>query len=131
MAMTETANFEDTPIGSAPKGWTITMTGRGHPQWTVEKDDTAPSQANVLKQSGKATYPLALKDGTTIKDGFIVVKFKAISGSEDRAAGLVWRAVDAICVRRRGAVVPEAGVPQRLGADPIGTAVRHRPGVRA
>ena len=25
----------------------------------------------------------------------IAVKFKAISGSEDRAAGLVWRAVDA------------------------------------
>ena len=93
--MTETANFEDTPIGSAPKGWTITMTGRGHPQWTVEKDDTAPSQTNVLKQSGKATYPLALKDGTAIKDGFIAVKFKAIAGSEDRAAGLVWRAVDA------------------------------------
>jgi len=94
MAMTETANFDDTPIGSAPKGWTITMTGRGHPQWTVEKDDTAPSRTNVLKQSGKATYPLALKDGTTIKDGFIAVKFKAIAGSEDRAAGLVWRAVD-------------------------------------
>ena len=87
--MTETANFDDAPIGSAPKGWTITMTGKGDPQWTVEKDDTAPSQANVLKQSGKATYPLALKDGTSIKNGFIAVKFKAISGSEDRAAGLV------------------------------------------
>ena len=93
--MAETANFDDAPIGSAPKGWTITMTGKGNPQWTVEKDDTAPSQANVLKQSGKATYPLALKDGTSIKNGFIAVKFKAISGSEDRAAGLVWRAVDA------------------------------------
>src|SRR5258708_22969024 len=93
--MAETANFDDAPIGSAPKGWTITMTGKGNPQWTVEKDDTAPSQANVLKQSGKATYPLALKDGTSIKNGFIAVKFKAISGSEDRAAGLVWRAIDA------------------------------------
>ena len=71
------------------------MTGKGDPRWTVEKDDTAPSQANVLKQSGKATYPLALKDGTSIKNGFIAVKFKAISGSEDRASGLVWRAVDA------------------------------------
>jgi hypothetical protein len=35
------------------------MTGKGDPQWTVEKDDTAPSQANVLKQSGNATYPLS------------------------------------------------------------------------
>jgi hypothetical protein len=95
MAMAETAGFDDTQIGFAPKGWTITMTGRGDPRWTVEKDDTAPSKTNVLKQSGKATYPLALKDGTSIKDGFIAVSFKAISGTEDRAAGLVWRAGDA------------------------------------
>ena len=93
--MTETVNFDDSPIGSAPKGWTITMTGRGEPQWTVEKDDTASSNANVLKQSGRATYPLVLKDGTNIKNGFVTAKFKAISGSEDRAAGLVWRARDA------------------------------------
>src|SRR5258705_3132772 len=93
--MAETANFDDAPIGSAPKGWTITMTGRGHPQWTVEKDDTAAASANVLKQSGKATFPLALKDGTKIKNGFVAVRFKALSGAEDRAAGLVWRAIDA------------------------------------
>jgi hypothetical protein len=42
----------------------------------------------VLKQSGKATYPLAFKDGTSIKDGFIEVEFRAITGLEDRAARL-------------------------------------------
>jgi len=61
----------------------------------VERDDTARSKQKVLKQSGEATYPLALKDGTSIKDGFVEAKFKAISGSEDRAGGLVWRARDA------------------------------------
>jgi hypothetical protein len=35
-----------------------------------------------------------LRDDTNIKDGFIEVRFKAIAGSEDRAAGLVWRARD-------------------------------------
>jgi Domain of Unknown Function (DUF1080) len=93
--MSEIANFDDVPLGTAPKGWTITMTGSGDPKWTVEKDDTAPSKSNVLKQSGRATFPLALKDGTKIKDGFIAVRFKAISGSQDRAAGLVWRARNA------------------------------------
>ncbi len=93
--MVETVNFDGDAVGAPPRGWTITMTGRGNPKWTVEKDDTAPSKSNVLKQSGKATYPLALKDGTSIKDGFVEVKFKALSGSEDRAAGLVWRAKDA------------------------------------
>ena len=94
IAMADTVTFEGS-IGTAPKGWTLTKTGRGDPKWTVENDDTAPSKGNVLKQSGKATYPLALKDGTNLKDGFIEVKFKAIAGSEDRAGGIVWRAKDA------------------------------------
>src|SRR5215469_5287446 len=91
----ESVNFDDDTIGAPPRGWTLTKTGRGSPKWTVERDDTAPSKGRVLKQSGNATYPLALKDGTTIKDGFVEGKFKAISGSEDRAAGIVWRARDA------------------------------------
>ncbi len=70
------------------------MTGRSDPKWTVEQDDTAPSKLNVVKQSGQA-YPLLLKDDINLQDGFIQVKFKAVAGSEDRAAGLVWRAKDA------------------------------------
>ena len=62
--MTETVRFNSEPIGSKPKGWTITMTGRSEPRWTIEKDDTAPSKFSVLKQSGTATFPLALEDGT-------------------------------------------------------------------
>jgi hypothetical protein len=88
-------SFESTRIGAAPEGWTATLTGSGNPKWTVESDATAPSRSNVVKQSGKATYPLLLKNDTSIKDGFIEVKFKAIGGSQDRAAGVVWRARDA------------------------------------
>ena len=93
--MTETINFNSDAIGTAPKGWTTTMTGRGKPNWTVEADTSAPSKGNVLKQSGTATFPLAIKDGTTLRDGFVEVGFKAVAGSEDRAAGLVWRVRDA------------------------------------
>ncbi len=91
----QSVDFDGDAVGAPPKGWTLTMTGRGTPKWTVERDDTAPSKGQVLKQSGTATYPLAFKDGTSIKDGFAEVEFKALSGSEDRAAGLVWRAKDA------------------------------------
>jgi hypothetical protein len=94
-AAAETINFDGNAIGAQPKGWTLTMTGKGTPKWTVEHDETAPSKGYVLKQSGKATYPLALKNGTNVKDGFVEVKFKAITGSEDRAGGVVWRAKDA------------------------------------
>lgn len=88
--------FNTDAAGATPAGWTIAKTGKGEPKWTVEADATAPaSQGKVLKQSGKATYPLALKTGSLVGDGFVQTKFKAISGSEDRAAGLIWRAKDA------------------------------------
>ena len=87
--------FETDAVGATPKGWTATKTGRGEPKWTIEQDQTAPSKLRIVKQSGQATYPLLLKDDTDIKDGFIEMKFKAVAGSEDRAAGLVWRARDA------------------------------------
>jgi hypothetical protein len=88
-------SFESAQTGFTPEGWTATLTGSGNPKWTVESDETAPSKLKVVKQSGRATYPLLLKNDASIKDGFIEVKFKAIAGSEDRAAGVVWRAKDA------------------------------------
>jgi hypothetical protein len=89
------ANFQSDALGAPPKGWTATRTGTGESKWTVEVDETAPSKLNVLKQSGRATFPLLLKDDTNLKDGFVETKFKAVAGSEDRAAGIVWRAKDA------------------------------------
>ena len=60
-AFAATVNFDDVKAGEAPSGWTATKTGKGEPKWTVEKDETAPSKPNVLKQSGEATYPVASK----------------------------------------------------------------------
>ena len=94
-AFAATVNFDDAKPGEAPAGWTATKTGRGEPKWTVEKDDSAPSKPNVLKQSGEATFPVALKDDTSLKDGFVEVKFKPVSGKEDQAGGVIWRAKDA------------------------------------
>lgn len=89
------ANFDDAKPGAAPAGWTAKQTGTGEPKWTIEKDDTAPSQPNVLKQSGVAAYPVCLKDDTSLKDGFVEVKFKPVSGKIDQAGGVIWRAQDA------------------------------------
>lgn len=91
----ETINFDKAEAGTPPSGWTPTQTGTGQAKWTVVQDETAPSKPNVLKQSGQATYPVCLKDDTSLEDGFVEVKFKAISGREDQAGGLVWRAKDA------------------------------------
>jgi hypothetical protein len=94
VAWAETVNFDDAKVSGAPAGWTATKTGSGAAKWTVEKDDTAPSKPNVLKQSGEATYPVCIKDETSLKDGFVEVKFKAVSGETDQAGGVIWRAQD-------------------------------------
>jgi hypothetical protein len=90
-----TVNFDDAKSGEAPTGWTATMTGRGSPRWTIEIDASAPSNPNILKQSGEASYPVCFKDDTRVKDGFVEVKFKAISGKQDQAVGVIWRCADA------------------------------------
>src|SRR2546422_1804250 len=94
MALAQTVNFDTFKVGEPPPGWTATKTGTGQAKWTVEKDDSAPSKPNVLKQSGQATYPVCIKEDTNLKDGFVEVKFKSVSGKEDQAGGLIWRARD-------------------------------------
>jgi len=93
-AATEMVSFDDATVGQPPAGWTATRTGTGTAKWTIERDESAPSKPNVLKQSGVATYPVCFKDDTSIKDGFVEVKFKPISGKEDQAGGVVWRLKD-------------------------------------
>src|SRR5262249_1256121 len=93
-ALAETIDFDNAKTGEPPPGWTATKTGSGTPKWTVEQDASAPSKPNVLKQSGEATFPVCLKDETSLKNGFVERKFKPVSGKEDQAGGVVWRAKD-------------------------------------
>src|SRR5215472_8670367 len=93
-ALADTVNFDSLKPGPAPPGWTATQTGRGRAKWEIVTDDSAPSKPNVLKQSGEATYPVCIKDDTSLRNGFVEVKFKPISGKEDQAGGVIWRCKD-------------------------------------
>jgi len=95
IAAAETVNFDDMKAGAPPPGWTATQTGSGTAKWAIEKDDSAQSKPNVLKQSGQATFPVCFKNDTNIKDGFVEVKFKPIAGKEDQGGGVIWRVRDA------------------------------------
>ena len=95
LATAETVNFDDMKSGAPPPGWTATQTGSGTAKWAIEKDESAPSKPNVLKQSGQATFPVCFKNNTNIKDGFVEVKFKPVAGKEDQAGGVIWRVQDA------------------------------------
>src|SRR5262249_54841225 len=87
-------NFDDASVGTVPTGWTATQTGKGEAKWAVVQDASAPSKPNALEQSGKATFPVCIKDDTDLRNGYVEVKFKAVSGHEDQAGGLIWRAQD-------------------------------------
>ena len=91
----DTVTFDNFKTGATPLGWTATQTGSGSAKWSVEKDDSAPSKPNVLKQNGEATFPVCIKNDTNLKDGFVEVKFKPITGKEDQAGGVIWRVQDA------------------------------------
>ena len=98
-AQAEVVDFEGMPVGSAPKGWTITKTdGGADPRWEIVADSTSPAGARVLAQlSEDATsqrFPLAIHPGGPMKHGAVSVRFKPVSGNVDRAAGLVWRYLD-------------------------------------
>lgn len=93
--LAEMIDFDDLKTGEPPPGWTATQTGKGNAKWAVVADDSAPSKPNVLKQSGIADYPVCFQSGASIKDGFVEVKFKPVSGIKDQAGGVVWRCKDA------------------------------------
>jgi hypothetical protein len=92
----EAINFDKTLEGSLPAGWSVAMTHKGGaPKWEVRADETAPTKPNVFAQLSTdrtaGRFPLAVHENSTLKDGTVSVKFKAVSGSVDEAAGLVWR----------------------------------------
>lgn len=95
-ASAQTFNFNRDKEGGLPKGFSTALTGQGKAGvWVVMKDDSSPTQGNVLAQTdADATdyrFPLCVYDSLTAKDADISVKFKPVSGKKDQAAGVVWR----------------------------------------
>src|SRR5262245_9735570 len=91
VASAATISFDQDQPGALPAGWRAGVTGRGSPKWLVEADATAPSKPNVLKQSGSGTFPWCIRQDVSLADGYVEVKFKALTGREDQAGGVVWR----------------------------------------
>ncbi len=92
-------NFDKDAPGKAPEGFTSALTGQGTiGRWVVTQEATAPSGPNVLAQTSQDKtdyrFPLAIAEGTSYEDVALSVKFKAISGSVDQGAGLMFRLRD-------------------------------------
>ena len=83
--------FDADPVGAAPPGWTVGMTGRGQAQWAVAADPSAPTAPNVLRQSGRGDFPWIVTGDGSLADGYVEVKFKPLAGKDDQAGGVIWR----------------------------------------
>ncbi len=97
---TITYNFDQDTPGGIPAKFRSARTGQGtEGKWAVMADPTAPSKPNVVAQTStdKTDYrfPLLISDDGTFKDLELSMKFKAVAGEVDRAAGLVFRLQDA------------------------------------
>jgi 3-keto-disaccharide hydrolase len=92
-------NFDSDTAGQLPAKFHSAKTGAGtQEKWSVSADSTAPSKPNVVAQTStdKTDYrfPLLIADEGSFQDLDLSVKFKAVSGSVDRAGGLVFRLKD-------------------------------------
>ena len=93
-------NFDADAAGAMPAKFHSARTGQGSEgKWAVMADPGAPSKPNVVAQTStdKTDYrfPLLISDEASFKDLELSVKFKAVAGEVDRAAGLVFRLQDA------------------------------------
>jgi hypothetical protein len=90
-SMADTINFDSYSPGPLPADWVCGVTGSGGSRWTVEPDADAPSKPNILKQSGVGDFPWCARKSVSMTDGYVEVRFKALSGRGDQAGGVMWR----------------------------------------
>jgi hypothetical protein len=97
-ASAQRVSFADTPLDGMPKDFVAALTGQGKPgKWAVVEDATAEN-ARVLAQLDPDPtdyrFPLAIYGPTFPSDVEVTTRFKAISGKEDQAGGVVVRLID-------------------------------------
>lgn len=104
-------DFSKTPTGKLPDGFKSLLSGTGQaPQWEVLLDDAASAFAPLTTKGGSTTksavlaqtqtdptderFPVALYDSDYFGDFTFTTKFKLVSGTKERMAGIVFRAQD-------------------------------------
>jgi hypothetical protein len=82
-------DFDATPDGEVPAGIEV-VSG----SWGVQPQADAPSPPKALCQSANTRWPVLLLSNDVYTDLDLSTRFKPISGREDQAGGLVFRAQD-------------------------------------
>jgi hypothetical protein len=93
--LAETISFAKEPPGSLPSDFELGRTGDGGPgRWIVVRDDTADGGGAIEQQSQDRSdyrFPLAIYRPLSGKDVDVLIRFKAMAGTIDRAGGIAVR----------------------------------------
>jgi len=89
-------DFDTAAVGTLPPDFSTALTGGGGPvTWVVKEEPSAPSGGKVLAQTSTDTtdyrFPLCVYEKGIARNVEVTVRFKAVSGKVDQAAGLVAR----------------------------------------
>lgn len=94
-----TITFDKSTPGQSPSGF-ATAVNKGHSpgKWIIQEDSAAPSAPNVLVQTDPentaSRFPICVLNDFEGADVDVSVRFKALSGKKDQAAGIIWRCRD-------------------------------------
>jgi len=85
--------------GSPPAGFSFARTGRGREsEWIVTADRTAAGGQAIEQTSTDRTdyrFPLAIHESLSAANVDVEIRFKAVAGKTDQAAGIAVRLADA------------------------------------
>ncbi len=91
-------SIEKMDVGKAPADFEFARTGQGGPaQWVVVSDPSVTGVRAIEQSSTDQTdyrFPLAIYKPVSTKNGEVTVRFKAVAGKIDQAAGIAMRLVD-------------------------------------
>ena len=81
--------FDTDPVGGLPQGAAV-FSGN----WSVRAESDSPSAPNALCQTESATFPAMTLGDAVYTNVLVSIRFKPISGSIDRAAGIIFHVQD-------------------------------------
>jgi hypothetical protein len=91
----DTIKFTGETVGARPPGFELARTGQGDPgRWVVVRDASADGGYAVEQQTQDQTdyrFPLAIYQPYSGKNVDVQIRFKALAGRIDRAAGIAVR----------------------------------------
>lgn len=91
-----TLDFEKFERGTLPTDLSAALTGGGGPvAWVIAEDSSSPSGPKVLAQTSADStdyrFPLCIYTPLAARDVEVAVRFRAVAGKVDQAAGIVVR----------------------------------------